>query len=184
MAIESTDLPLGTPAPEFSLVDVVTGESVSLASLPASSALLVMFICRHCPYVKHVVPEIGRIASEYAGKGLTILGISSNDAATYPEDAPESLAEMVKLEGWQFPMLYDETQDVARAYAAVCTPEFYVFDASRKLAYHGQLDDSRHKNQVPLSGRDLRAALDAVLSGTPVASPQKPAIGCSIKWKT
>lgn len=183
MAMESTDLALGTPAPAFALPDVVTGTIVTLAELPPAKALLVMFICRHCPYVKHVMPEIGRIARDYADAGVSIVGISSNDAATYPEDAPESLREMVASEGWSFPMLYDESQDVARAYDAVCTPEFYVFDAERKLAYHGQIDDSRHKNTLPLTGADLRAALDAVLAGTPVPSPQKRAVGCSIKWK-
>lgn len=184
MAVESTDLPLGTRAPDFDLVDVRNGTRVRLADVAAGKrAVLVMFVCRHCPYVKHVVPEIGRIARDYAPRGLGIVAISSNDAEAYPDDAPTSLAEMARLEGWDFPYLYDETQDVARRYDAVCTPEFYVFGPDLGLAYHGQLDGSRHKNSLPLSGSDLRAALDAVLEGRVVAGPQRPAIGCSIKWK-
>lgn len=183
MAVESSDLALGTPAPGFSLRDVVSDEIVALDALASSPATLVMFLCRHCPYVVHVVPEVGRIASEYAKQGVTIVAISSNDAEAYPEDGPDSLAEMVRAEGWSFPFLHDATQAVARAYRAVCTPEFYVFDASRALAYHGQLDDSRHKNSLPLTGRDLRGALDAVLAGRAAPTPQRPAVGCSIKWR-
>lgn len=185
MAVESTDLPLGTRAPSFALPDVCTGRDVTLDELAAGArATLVMFLCRHCPYVKHVVPEVGRIARDYTSRGLAIVAISSNDAGAYPDDAPASLAEMVREEGWTFPFLHDETQEIARAYRAVCTPEFYVFDASLGLAYHGQLDGSRHKNVVPLTGEDLRAALDAVLEGRAAPSPQKPAVGCSIKWKS
>lgn len=184
MAVESADLALGTRAPAFALPDVVTSATVTLDDVSrGATATLVMFLCRHCPYVKHVVPEIGRIAREYASRGLSIVAISSNDATTHPEDAPSSLAEMVREEGFAFPFLYDESQDVARAYRAVCTPEFYVFDRNLGLAYHGQLDGSRHKNTVPLTGEDLRAALDAILAGEDAPTPQKPAIGCSIKWK-
>lgn len=184
MAVESTDLAPGTQAPDFALPDVSTGKTVRLADVSGGrNATLVMFICRHCPYVQHVVPEIGRIAREYASRGLGIVAISSNDVASYPDDAPASLADMVKKEGWEFPFLYDEAQDVARAYKAVCTPEFYVFDRGLGLAYHGQIDDSRHKNTLPLTGADLRAALDAILDGRAAPKPWKVAVGCSIKWK-
>lgn len=184
MAVESTDLAPGTPAPDFALPDVRSGRTVTLADVArGNAATLVMFICRHCPYVQHVVPEIGRIARDYANRGLGIVAISSNDVATYPDDAPASLAAMVAAEGWDFPFLYDESQEVARAYRAVCTPEFYLFDRELGLAYHGQIDDSRHKNTLPLTGADLRAALDAVLAGRPTPVPWKVAVGCSIKWK-
>jgi len=183
MAAHSIDLALGTPAPEFALPDVVSSQTVRLDDVATGKALLVIFLCRHCPYVQHILPEIDRIERDYASRGVSIVGISSNDIVEYPDDAPAPLAEMVRERGWSFPVLYDESQDVARAYQAVCTPELYVFDASRKLAYHGQIDDSRHKNSIPLSGSDLRAALDAVIEGRPVPSPQKVAVGCSIKWK-
>lgn len=183
MAAESLDLPLGSPAPTFALPDVVTGRTLTLDEVATGRALLVIFLCKHCPYVQHILPEIDRIEADYAPKGLRIVGITSNDASVYPDDAPAPTAEMVRSRGWSFPVLYDESQEVARAYQAVCTPELYVFDAGRALAYHGQLDDSRHKNTIPLSGADLRAALDAVLAGTPVPGPQRHAVGCSIKWK-
>lgn len=183
MAAESLDLPLGSVAPDFALPDVTTGATVRLADLATGDALLVIFFCRHCPYVQHILPEIDRIERDYAPRGVRLVGISSNDVSAYPDDAPGPTAEMVRERGWSFPVLFDESQEVARAYQAVCTPELYVFDRERALAYHGQLDDSRHKNAIPLSGSDLRAALDAVLAGRPVASPQKHAVGCSIKWK-
>jgi peroxiredoxin len=176
-------LPLGTPAPEFSLPDVRTGRSVRLADLADKPALLVMFICRHCPYVKHVEGELARLGQDYAAKGAALVAISANDAANYPDDSPESLAEQADKAGFVFPYLYDESQAVARAYAAACTPDFFLFDKARKLAYRGQLDDSRPGNGKPVTGRDLRAALDAVLADRPAPSDQRPSAGCNIKWK-
>jgi len=176
-------LDLQTPAPTFSLPDVVSGDIVSLDTFREARGLLVMFICRHCPYVKHVQSELARIGRDYQPRGLGIVAIGSNDADTYPEDRPESLNEMALEIGFTFPLAYDATQDVARAYAAACTPDFFLFDANRRLVYRGQLDDSRPGRATPVSGRDLRAAIDAVLSGRPVAAEQRPGIGCSIKWK-
>ena len=179
----SSMLPLGTPAPPFSLPDVVTGQPVSLDTFGGDRALLVMFICRHCPYVKHVQDELSRIGRDYAGRGLGIVAVSSNDARAYPEDAPERLAEMARRTGFTFPLCYDESQTVAQAYMAACTPDFFLFDAARKLVYRGQLDDSRPGRNVPVTGADLRHAMDAVLAGRPVEGPQRPSIGCNIKWK-
>ena len=176
-------LPLGTRAPEFRLVDVTSGRSVSLDDFPDAKAFLVMFICRHCPYVKHVQGELANIGRDYAGKPLGIVAISSNDAVAYPDDNPASLAEMVKEQGFTFPLCFDESQDVAKAFSAACTPDLFVFDSSRKLVYRGQLDDSRPGNGKPVTGRDLRAALDAVLNGRPVPPDQVPSLGCNIKWK-
>ncbi|MCL6546521.1 MAG: thioredoxin family protein [Bryobacteraceae bacterium] len=182
-ATESTMLALGTPAPDFSLPDVVSGRTVSLKDFADKKALLVMFICRHCPYVVHVKHELARLGVDYADKPVGIVAISSNDAEAYPEDAPESLKQMALELGFRFPFLYDESQDVARAYSAACTPDFFLFDAGRKLVYRGQLDDSRPGNGIPVTGRDLRAAIDAVLADQPVNSNQKPSLGCNIKWK-
>jgi peroxiredoxin len=182
-ATESTMMPLGTPAPDFQLPDVVTGRTVSLKDFADKKALLVMFICRHCPYVVHVREELARLGRDYADKSVGIVAISSNDAEAYPEDAPESLKEMAIQLGFRFPFLYDESQDVARAYDAACTPDFFLFDENRKLVYRGQLDDSRPGNGIPVTGRNLRAALEAVLAGQPVNPNQKPSIGCNIKWK-
>lgn len=179
----STMLALGTAAPAFSLPDVVSGETVSLDDFASKKALLVMFICRHCPYVKHVQQEIARIGRDYAAKDVGIVAISANDAGTYPEDAPHSLKEMAEELGFRFPFLYDDSQDVAKAYTAACTPDFFVFDENRKLVYRGQLDGSRPGNDVPVSGKDLRSALDAVLADEPVNPDQRPSIGCNIKWK-
>lgn len=179
----STMLQLRTEAPEFLLPDVVTKKTISLDTFENKKALLVMFICRHCPYVKHVQQEIARIGRDYGGKDVGIVALSSNDPDAYPEDAPSSLKEMVKEEGFTFPLCFDESQEVAKAYAAACTPEFYVFDKSRRLVYRGQLDDSRRGNDIPVTGRDVRAALEAVLSDKPVDPHQKPSIGCNIKWK-
>jgi peroxiredoxin len=176
-------LPLGTRAPEFSLPDVVSGKTISLDTFKNKRALLVMFICRHCPYVKHVQHEIARIGRDYGSKDVGIVAISSNDPVEYPEDSPASLKEMVKEQGFTFPLCFDESQEAAKAYAAACTPEFYVFDKSRRLVYRGQLDDSRRGNDIPVTGRDVRAALEAVLSDKPVDPHQKPSIGCNIKWK-
>ena len=183
MVVESVMLPLGTTAPMFILPDVVSGNSVSLDSFQRKDAVLVMFICRHCPYVKHVEQELARIGKDYQDKKLGIVGISSNDPAAYPEDAPDRLKEMAERLDFRFPFCFDETQEIAKAYKASCTPDFYLFDAQRRLVYRGQLDDSRPGNNKPVNGRDLRAAMDAVLSRRPVASTQKPSIGCSIKWK-
>ena len=183
-------LALGTPAPGFKLKDVTTGALVSLQNFLNKKALLVIFMCRHCPYVKHVQKEIAKIGSDYLPAGrqgknseLGIVGISSNDPMAYPEDAPESLAEQAKELGFEFPYCFDETQEVARAYHAACTPDFFLFDSNRKLVYRGQLDDSRPGNNEPTDGHSLRAAIEAVLSGSKVSEDQKPSMGCSIKWK-
>ncbi len=176
-------LALGTQAPDFALTDVITGNEVRLSSFDDRGALLVMFICRHCPYVKHVQSEIARIGRDYSSQPVGIVAISSNDAGTNPDDAPESLREMAQELGFEFPYCYDETQNVARAYSAACTPDFFVFNEERRLIYRGQLDDSRRTNDVPVTGRDVRNALDAVLLGQPVSSKQTPSIGCNIKWR-
>jgi len=183
MAMASVMLPLGTPAPPFSLPDVVSGTLYSLNSFAGKAALLVMFICRHCPYVEHVEQELAKLGKDYAGIGLGIIGISSNDPVGYPDDAPPRLKEMAERLGFTFPFCFDESQDVAKAYRAACTPDFYLFDRDRRLVYRGQLDDSRPGGNKPVTGRDLRAAIDAALAGKPVDSNQKASIGCSIKWK-
>ena len=183
MAMESVMLSLGTPAPQFSLRDVVSGQSYSLNSFTDETALLVMFMCRHCPYVVHVEQEIAKIGRDYAGTRLGIIGISSNDPVQYPDDAPPRLKEMAERLGFTFPFCFDETQDIAKAYRAACTPDFYLFDRERRLAYRGQLDDSRPGSNKPVTGRDLRAAIDAVLAGKPLDSNQRASVGCSIKWK-
>lgn len=183
MAVESSMLPLGTKAPQFSLTDVVSGKIVSLADFEAKKGLLVMFICRHCPYVKHAQQELSKIGKDYQDKDIGIVAISSNDIEAYPEDAPDSLKEQAQELGFTFPYLYDESQDVAKAYTAVCTPDLFLFNKDRKLVYRGQLDDSRPDSSIPVTGKDLRAAIDAVLSDQTVDPNQKPSIGCSIKWK-
>lgn len=180
---ESIMLPLGTKAPSFSLPDVVTGRTVSLSDLRDKDALLVMFICRHCPYVKHVQNQLAQLGRDYADKPLGIVAISSNDAQAYPDDRPESLREMARELGFTFPLCFDETQEVARTYNAACTPDFFVFDKDQKLAYRGQLDDSRPGSAIPVTGRDLRNAVDALLNGQPVDQQQKPSLGCNIKWR-
>jgi len=183
MAMASVMLPLGTPAPPFSLRDVVSGNLYSLNSFAGKTALLVMFICRHCPYVVHVEHGIAKIGRDYADTGLGIIGISSNDPVQYPDDAPTRLKEMAERLGFTFPFCFDEAQDVAKAYRAACTPDFYLFDRDRQLLYRGQLDDSRPSSNKPVTGRDLRAAIDAALAGKPVDRNQKASVGCSIKWK-
>lgn len=184
----STMIPLGTPAPAFSLPDFgVNGRdgrrAVSLSDFPRGTPLLVMFLCNHCPFVVFIQDELARLAHTYTGKGVAVVAINANDAATHPEDAPEKMTERARGVGYNFPYLYDETQQVARAFGAVCTPDFFLYDGDHRLVYRGQLDDSRPSNAIPLTGADLRAALDAVLEGRPVSPDQKPAIGCGIKWK-
>ncbi len=179
----STMLALGTEAPGFSLPDVVSGKTISLSTFGGKAALLVMFICRHCPYVQHVQQGLAHLGKDYSSRGVGIVAISSNDAANYPDDAPDQLKAMAKARGFTFPFCYDETQEVAKAYTAACTPDFFLFDAQRRLVYRGELDDSRPGNGKPVTGRDLRAALDAVLAGRPVNPNQQPSIGCNIKWK-
>ncbi len=180
---ESTMVELGTLAPEFQLPDVRSGRMVKLDDFKGAKALLVMFICRHCPFVRHVEQELARLGRDYANQNVGMVAISSNDANAYPEDGPESLREMASELGFNFPFCYDESQETAKAYGAVCTPDFFLFDKGRHLVYRGQLDDSRPSNRVPVTGRDLRAAIDAVVNGEPVSSEQKPAIGCNIKWR-
>ncbi len=176
-------LDLGTRAPDFELPDVVTGESVSLEDVSDSRALLVMFICRHCPYVQHVKDELVRIGEDYADERLAVVAISSNDPDQYPDDSPEGLREMAQELDLNYPLLFDESQEVADAYRAACTPDFFLFDENRELVYRGQLDGSRPGNDVPVSGEDLREAIDNVLAGRPVDTDQTPSAGCSIKWK-
>ena len=176
-------LELGFKAPGFELPDVVTGERVSLSDFEGKRAMLVMFICRHCPYVRHVRGELARLGRDFADSDLAIVAISSNDPIEYPEDAPESLAQEAREAGYAFPYLFDETQEVAKAYTAACTPDFFLFDADRALVYRGQLDDSRPRNGLPVTGKDLRAAIEAVVSGEPVSDDQRASIGCSIKWR-
>jgi peroxiredoxin len=183
MAVTSTMTPLGTAAPEFALPDVTTGRTVALGDVAGTAALLVMFLCRHCPYVKHVSHGLTSLANDYAQADLAIVAISSNDPASHPEDAPESLAEQAREAGYPFPYLFDETQEVARAFGAACTPDLFLYDAKRELAYRGQLDASRPGNGVPVTVEDLRAAIDAVLAGRPAPDDQRPSIGCSIKWR-
>jgi peroxiredoxin len=172
---------LGLEAPDFHLPSVADGRLVSLSDFASSQVLLVMFICRHCPYVLHVKPELARLAADYKPKNVSILGISSNDAQHYPDDAPEKLVEL--SQDLHVPVLYDESQAVAKAYRAACTPDFFLFDEKRRLVYRGQLDDSRPGNSRQLTGRDLRSAIDAVLSGKSVPAEQRASIGCNIKWK-
>jgi peroxiredoxin len=183
MAMSSTMVPLGTPAPPFSLRDVVSGKTYSLDSFADKTALLVMFICRHCPYVMHVQHEIARLGQDYADSALGIVAISSNDPRQYPDDAPDRLKDMAQRLNFRFPFCFDDTQEIAKSYKAACTPDFYLFDRERRLVYRGQLDDSRPGNNKPVTGRDLRAAIEAALTGTPVPADQKPSIGCGIKWK-
>ena len=183
MSTPSAMVQLGTVAPAFELADVVTGKAVGRDDAAAGmKGLLVMFICVHCPYVKHVEQELARIGNDYQGK-IGIVGVSSNDVAQYPEDGPEGMREQAQRLALPFPYLYDETQGVARAYHAACTPDFFLFDAGLKLAYRGQYDSSRPGNGLPVTGEDLRNAMDTVLAGKPVSPDQRPSIGCNIKWK-
>ena len=174
-------LQLGTKTPEFSLPNI-DGSTVSLSDFANSKGLLVIFMCNHCPFVKHLRTELAELCNEYQAKGLGVVGISSNDVANYPDDSPEKMAEESADAGYQFPYLYDATQEVAKAYKAACTPDFFLFDSDLTLAYRGQFDDSRPGNDLPVTGADLRAACDKVLAGKPVPTDQKPSIGCNIKW--
>ena len=176
-------LALGTTAPNFDLYDTVSDTTVSLEDVKGTAGTVIMFICNHCPFVIHVNPELVNLGKEYQEKGIGFVAISSNDVNNYPDDAPDLMKITAKREGYSFPYLYDETQDVAKAYDAACTPDFYLFDGDAKLVYRGQLDDSRPGNGLPLTGLDLRNAMDALLDGDKISSEQKPSIGCNIKWK-
>jgi len=180
---ESTMIDLGTIAPDFALNDVGTGKIVHREDFRGNKALLVLFICAHCPYVKHIEKSLGKLGADYAGKPIAIVAISANDVTTHPGDRPAGLRQQAKDNGFNFPYLYDESQAVAHAYKAACTPDPYLFDKDFKLVYRGQYDDSRPGNGVPVTGKDLRAAMDAVLAGKSVPKDQKPSIGCNIKWK-
>jgi peroxiredoxin len=180
---ESTMLGLGTSAPDFQLPDVASGNTIRLSSFTGKKALLVIFLSRHCPYVQHVKEELGRLGKDYASKSVGIVAISPNFVEQYPDDAPPRLAEMAAELGIAYPICYDESQEIAKAYQAACTPDLYLFGEDRRLVYRGQLDGSRPGNGVPVTGQDLRAALDAVLDGRPVDPVQKPSLGCNIKWR-
>ena len=179
----STMLPLGTRAFPFSLQDTVTGKVMSLSQLKSDKATVIMFICNHCPYVKHLQTELIRLGQDYQAKGVAFIAISSNDAVQYPDDSPQRMKEVAEQLGYPFPYLYDESQEIARKYQAACTPDFYIFDKDLLLVYRGQLDDSRPGNNIPVSGKDIRRALDNVLNGKPVDPEQRASVGCSIKWK-
>jgi peroxiredoxin len=176
-------LALGTEAPDFALPDVTTGRTVRRSDFDERKALLVMFICRHCPYVRHVRQGLAGLGRDYGDRDVGIVAISANDPETYPEDAPQSLAEEAREAGYTFPYLFDETQEVAKVYTAACTPDFFLFDADRRLAYRGQFDSSRPSNGIPATGQDLRAAIDAVLADRSVPQDQRPSVGCTIKWR-
>jgi peroxiredoxin len=180
---ESTMLPLGSIAPDFKLPDVTTGEFISLSQFAGKKALLVTFMCEHCPFVKNVQDELARLGHDYVSQEVGIVAISANDVSNYPQDTPEHLKAMAQHLNLNYPILYDETQAVAQSYQAACTPDFFLFDADRRLIYRGQLDDSRPGNDKPVTGQDLRAAIDAALAGAPMIVDQKPSIGCNIKWK-
>nr|WP_321411571.1 thioredoxin family protein [uncultured Allomuricauda sp.] len=179
----SNMLPLGTKAPNFELLDTVSDTTISLNNAKGEKGMVVMFICNHCPFVIHVNPLIVELAKEYQEKGIAFVAISSNDVENYPQDAPDLMKQKAKEEGYSFPYLYDETQEVAKAYDAACTPDIYLFDAKLNLVYRGQLDGSRPGNDIPLTGTDLKNAMDAVLEGKEVEKDQKPSLGCNIKWK-
>lgn len=179
----SNMLPLGTIAPSFTLKDTTSGNMVSLSDIKSEKATVIMFICNHCPYVLHVIDEVVRVAKEYEAKGISFVAISSNDVQQYEQDSPENMTLFAKERGFTFPYLYDETQEVAKAYAAACTPDFYVFDRDLKCVYRGQFDDARPGNDKPVTGHDLRLALDQLIEGKPIFEQQKPSMGCNIKWK-
>lgn len=178
----SNMLPLGTSAPNFELIDTTSDKKTSLEQIRGQKGTLVLFICNHCPFVIHINPELAKIGKEFQAKGIGIAAISSNDVVNYPQDAPHLMKEVAIKEGYNFPYLYDETQEVAKAYDAACTPDFFLFDGDLKLVYRGQLDDSRPGNGLPLTGEDLRNAMEALLNGNDISPEQKPSIGCNIKW--
>jgi peroxiredoxin len=180
----STMLSLGTTAPDFSLTNVVNGQRVCRDDFRGKAGLLVIFLCNHCPYVKHVASALAGLTTEYIAKNVGVVGISSNDITAHPDDGPEQMKVEAAQQGYQFPYLFDETQSVAQAYRAACTPDFFLFDADLKLCYRGQMDDSRPKQGSVATGHDLRAALDALLASKPIPEPQKPSVGCNIKWKS
>jgi len=182
-ATPSTIAALGTTAPPFSLPDAATGQTIALDDVRGEQATVVLFICNHCPFVKHVNGQLIAVANAYRTRGVGFVAVNANDAEAYPDDSPERMAEVAEALGYPFPYLYDASQDVARAYGAVCTPDIFVYDAALKLAYRGQLDDARPRNDEPVDGHDLRAALDALIAGRPVPAEQKPSVGCSIKWR-
>lgn len=182
-AVETAQIPLGFVAPDFELLDVVENKQVTLDQLIGEKATVVMFICNHCPYVKHIFKGLVRLGNDYVNNGVSFIAVSSNDVANYPEDSPDKMKETAKRLNFPFPYLYDETQDIARAYFAACTPDFSIFDAGKKCIYRGQLDDSRPGNDLPVTGRNLRLVLDALCLGKTIDANQKPSIGCSIKWK-
>ena len=181
--VASTMLPLGTAAPDFSLREPATGRTVSLDDFRDARALLVMVLSNHCPFVKHIADELGAFSREYADKGLAIVGICANDVQAHPDDSPEKMASEAAARGYAFPYLYDESQEVAKAYRAACTPDFFLYDGGRRLVYRGQFDDSRPSLDLPVTGADLRAACDAVLAGRRPSEEQRPSVGCNIKWK-
>lgn len=182
-ATESTMIDLGTIAPSFELLDTVCGKMKTFDELKSKKATVVMFICNHCPFVKHINKALADLGRDYISQGVSIIAISSNDVENYPDDSPEKMTKNAKENNWNFPYLYDETQEVAKAYGAVCTPDFFLFDDEDRLIYRGQFDDSRPNNGIPVTGKDLRAAIDAVLNREQVPALQKPSIGCNIKWK-
>lgn len=179
----SSMVPLGTTAPDFSLPDTVSGKMMSLDELKSDQATVVMFICNHCPFAKHVQAQLVELTNDYQPKGVSFIAINSNDVNSYPEDSPDNMKKVAERMGYGFPYLYDETQDVAKAYKAACTPDFYIFDGELELVYRGQLDDSRPGSRIPVTGEDIRAALDNILTGEPVSPQQRPSVGCNIKWK-
>lgn len=179
----STMLPLGTIAPDFTLLDVVSGKSKSLSDLKSDKGTVILFICNHCPFVHHIQEQLVSVANTYQAKGIKFIAISSNDVMTFPEDSPDQMKRVAREFSYPFPYLYDETQDVAKSYQAACTPDLYVFDGNLKCIYRGQFDDSRPKNGIPVTGKDLSQALDSLLAGQPLSEDQKPSIGCNIKWK-
>lgn len=180
----SNMMPLGTVAPPFNLLDTVSGHSMSLEDVRGQKCTLVMFICNHCPFVKHIEAGLAALGKSYQGEGIGLVAISSNDIEQYPDDGPEAMTLNAKEKGYPFPYLFDSDQAIAKAYDATCTPDFFLFDGQLKCVYRGQLDESRPNNGIEVTGEDLRAAIDAVLAGTPVTSEQKPSMGCNIKWKT
>ncbi len=182
-AISSNMMALGTKATDFKLPDTISGKEKSLHELKSDQATVIMFICNHCPFVKHVQQGLVKLANDFIPKGISFIAINSNDVTAYPEDSPERMKNVAKQFGYPFPYLYDETQEVAQSYLAACTPDFYIFDKNLRCIYRGQLDDSRPSNDIPVTGKDIREALDAILAGKPVSDNQKPSIGCSIKWK-